>query len=420
MGRQIANQEACGYTRGDRRWGTSHLDVTKQLVQAPVNTAFDALEWIISRRVHEYLDEAGRPVGEGRSEAFQRLETEMRLCPYAGVRQNHVKPMNVTALQKMPPWLHVLTMLSWLGQRYSSAQRREVTTSDDLAQVTGAGIFLADFLALRCDNPLASGKLPVLISGVYKVCLGFQLAYLAEEFSEDGEPAILPDVKDFYSYIEKNELLVGENEVCSGSAAMIMQAYEAIVNRRAVSAELLPSPCPALRIDWDRFDSFARHASRIFRELVMYAIKSMRFCPQLEEPHVPPGVRDRFNALLRERAGDFASGRSGLVIDLARGVLEESKAQARPFAKTTPLAPKTPLWLSKLAGPDLEQYLPLLASALHTQIADYGGYQEQVLASLNRNIGFLLDALGLGPRQDLLTLAQVGQICGFNDSDWSV
>jgi hypothetical protein len=365
------------------------------------------------------LDEAGRPVGEGRSEAFQTVETELRRCPYAGVRQNHAKPMNVTALQTMPPWPHVLTMLSWLGQRYSSSQRRGVTTSDDLAQVTGAGIFLADFLALRRDNPLVSGKLPVLISGVYKVCLGFQLAYLAEGFSEDGEPAILPDANGFYSYIENNNLLIGDDEVCSGSPAMITQAYEAIVNRRAVAAELLPSPCSTLRIDWDRFDSFVRHAARIFRELVRYAIKSMRFCPQLDEPQLPPGVQEHFNALLRERAGDFANGGKGLVIALAKGVLEESKSQARPVAKTAALEPKTPPWLSELAGPDLEQYLPLVTSELHAQFARYSEYQAQMAAHVNGNIRSLLDALGVGPTQDLLTIAQVGGICGFNSRDWS-
>jgi hypothetical protein len=390
-------------------------------VQAPVNTAFDALEWIVSRHVHEYLDEVGRPVGEGRSEAFQTVETEMRRCPYAGVRQNHVKPMNATALQRMPPWPDVLTMLSWLSQRYSSTHGREVATSDDLAQVTGAGIFLADFLALRRDNPLESGNLPVLISGIYKVCLGFQLAYLVEGFSEHGQPVILPDAKGFYSYVEKNELLIGESEVCSGSAAMIMQAYEAIVKRRAVSVELLPSPCPALKIDWDRFDSFVSHASRIWRELVKYAIKFLPFCPQLDEPQLPRGLQDRLNTLLRERAGDFASGRKSLVIDLASGVLEENKNQAiaepaRPVAKT---AAKTPRWLRELAGTRMEPYLPLIASAFHIRFAHYGEYQQQMLASVNGNMRSLLDALRMGATQDLLTLTEVGQVCGFNNHDWS-
>jgi len=404
--------------------GSSHLDGTKRLVESPVNTALSVFEWIISRRVHEYLDEAGRPVGEGRSKAFQKVHTEMRPCPYAGVRQNHDKPMNLTALRQMPPWFDVLTMLSWLGQRYSSAHRRDVTTSGDLSQVTGAGIFLADFLALRRDNPLASGKLPVLISGVYKVCLGFQLAHLVEGFSEHGEPAILPDAKDFYSYIEKNELLIGEEEVCSGPAAMIIQAYEAIVKRPVVSEELLPPPCPTLRIDWDRFDSFARYASSIWRDLVMYALKSLRFCPQLDEPQLPSGVQGRFNVLLRERAAEFANGRKGLVIDLARGVLEESGTQpiaqpTSPIAKTAVLVPSTPSWLSKLAGPGVEHHLPLVTSALHTQLADYGEYQNRMLANVNRNIGFLLEALGVSRTQNLLTLAEVGQVCGFNSLDWS-
>src|SRR5580704_3318193 len=119
------------------------------MVQAQTRGALQVLDWIMSRHVHEYLDTAGRPVGEGRASAFQQVQTEMRACPYAGSRYHHSKPMNATALQQMPPWQHVLTMLSWLSQRYRSEHQREITTYDDLAQVTGAGVFLADFLALR-------------------------------------------------------------------------------------------------------------------------------------------------------------------------------------------------------------------------------------------------------------------------------
>jgi hypothetical protein len=135
------------------------------MVQAPTRDGYQVLDWIMSRLVHEYLDDAGRPVGEGRAAAFQQVQTEMRTCPYAGSRYHHAKPMNVSALQEMPDWQHILKMLSWLSQRYRAAHQNEVTTCDDLAEVTSAGVFLVDFLVLRQHKPLTSHGIPVLISG---------------------------------------------------------------------------------------------------------------------------------------------------------------------------------------------------------------------------------------------------------------
>jgi len=97
------------------------------MVQAPARDAFQLLDWIMSRHVHEYLDVAGRPVGEGRAAAFQQVQTKMESCPYPGSRYHHAKPMNLTALQQMPPWQHVLTMLSWLSQRYRAKHQTEIT-----------------------------------------------------------------------------------------------------------------------------------------------------------------------------------------------------------------------------------------------------------------------------------------------------
>ncbi|HLJ19427.1 MAG TPA: hypothetical protein VKU84_04480, partial [Stellaceae bacterium] len=97
-------------------------------------SAVELLDWVVSRRIHEYLDEAGRPIGEGRSAAFRDIETEMQSCPYTGSRHHHAKPMNVSALRQMPPWRHVLAMLSWLSHRYRAAHQRDVRTANDLAQ----------------------------------------------------------------------------------------------------------------------------------------------------------------------------------------------------------------------------------------------------------------------------------------------
>src|SRR6516225_4106903 len=204
----------------------------------PACDALGILHWIMSRQVHEYLDVAGRPIGEGRAAAFKNVPTEMQICPYAGTRHHHAKPMNVSALrQMMPVWDHIITLLSWLSRRYGARHKREIATHDDLALVVGAGVFLADFLALRRRQRLPSGAIPVLISGLYKVCLGFQLATFLSSLQErftGRSPDPLPDAAGFYAYVEAHELLIGDAEVCAGSPAMIMQAYDAMTRPQAV------------------------------------------------------------------------------------------------------------------------------------------------------------------------------------------
>ena len=118
------------------------------MLQAPPRDAFQVLDWIMSRQVHEYLDVAGRPVGEGRAAAFQQVQTEMQPCPYAGSRFHHAKLMNVTALRPIVrEWEHIVTTLSWLAQRYRVQHQKEITNYEDLLLATSAGVFLTNFLA---------------------------------------------------------------------------------------------------------------------------------------------------------------------------------------------------------------------------------------------------------------------------------
>jgi hypothetical protein len=220
----------------------------------------------MSRHVHEYLDVAGRPVGEGRAAAFQHVRTEMQPCPYAGSRRHHAKPMNVSALRQiMPVWDQIVTMLSWLSQRYRARYQSEITTYDDLLLVTSAGVFLADFLVLRKHHPLHSHDIPVVLSGLYKVCLGFQLATflgsMQERWSDKAMLHQLPNAAGFHDYLEAHELLIGEAEVCAGPPAMIMEAFDAMVGGRVVAQEALPADCARLEIAWERHDLFTDHAA---------------------------------------------------------------------------------------------------------------------------------------------------------------
>jgi len=380
-------------------------------VRDPAQDAFEVLDWIVSRHV----DVA---VGEGRAEAFQQVPTEMQSCPYAGSRYRHAKPMNLTALQRMPPWPQVLTMLSWLSQRY----QKEVATYDDLAQVTGAGVFLAGFLVLRHDRPLRSHEIPLLISGLYKVCQGFQLAYLPERYSGEGANGDLPDPAGFYAYLEENELLIGEAEVCSGSPAMIMQAYDAIVGPHEVSVEALPPACASLEIDWDRFDIFAQHAGEMWRELVLYAMRMPQFLPELADPRLPADEQQLLNTRIERHGTELFGSQSGLVVEIARAAQAYGAGPAviapGTNATATSLAATVFAWLERSAGPEMGDYHEVVSSDLQAQLAAYESYEAGVLTRLSEHLRCAAGALGLDSHGEPLTASALSHVCGRTLRDW--
>jgi hypothetical protein len=407
------------------------------MLQAPARDAFQVLDWIMSRHVHEYLDVAGRPVGEGRAAAFAHVKTEMQSCPYAGSRHRHAKPMNVTALRQiMPVWEQVITMLSWLSQRYRARNLKEVTSYEDLSLVTSAGVFLMDFVALRRHNPLGSHEVPVLISSLYKVCLGFQLAAflgaMQERFAGETSPPHLPDAIGFYDYLEAQGLLIGEAEVCSGPPAMIMEAYDAMTGRHTVAQEALPPECSRLLIDWEKHDVFTDHTAHLWDDLVMFVIEASQFCPELADPRLPPEVQDRLNSCLKECGAQLLAGQTGLVVDIARAAqdyldssiaawLPEPPGSLVPETSPQPVSLATTVleWLSEAARADMQTHAPVVASVLQTQLPPYDSYEAAVLIRLNQHLDCLLQALELDGPRSALTASALSHVCGRTLRDWS-
>jgi hypothetical protein len=406
------------------------------MLQAPPRDAFEVLDWIMSRHVHEYLDVAGRPLGEGRAAAFQHVHTEMQPCPYAGGRYHHARPMNVSALRQITPaWEQIVTMLLWLSQRYRARHQTDITNYDDLSLVTSAGVFLADIVVLRQYKPLRSGEIPTLISGLYKVCLGFQLATylgsLRERLADERAPKPLPDAAGFYDHLEAHELLIGEAEVCSGSSALIMEAYDAMTGRHAAARDVLPPDCTRLEIAWEQHDLFTDHAANLWNDLVMYVIEASRFCPELADPRLPPEVQDRLNACLKERGTQLLAGQTGLVVDIARGAQDDFGPRdalrptqppvgvlaSRSFQPGS-LAATVLGWLNDAAVADMPTYAPVVASALVAQLAPYEQYEATVLDGLNQRLGCLMDALGLGRPSGRLTASALSHVCGRTLRDW--
>ena len=386
--------------------------------------AFAVLDWIVSRHVHAYLDTAGRPVGEGRSSAFQEVRTEMRTCPYSGSRYQHENPMNASAIQSMPPWPQMLTMMTWLSHRHRQRYGAGVTNSNDLARITSAGIMLVDYLVLRRENPVGSHEVPLAVSGVYKVCLGYQLAYLPERFAEEDAPAELPDPEGFLAYLEEAGLLIGEAEVCSCPPALILQSYEAMTR----PSESVPVPqLDGLSIDWNRFDDFAEAAADMWRELVMFAIRMPGLIPQVDEAGLPDEVREKLNAVLSQRGTELLAERDGLVVAVAESVRGAGEMVQSPLRAHGVLPKDTQPgtvaagiveWLRSRAPVESAQYDAVVDGAVQAQLGPYEEYEQGVLTRVNASLGRVMKSLGVdaGPP---MTEGGLSQICGRTLRDWA-
>jgi hypothetical protein len=344
--------------------------------------------------------------------------------------------MNVSALRQITPvWDQIVTMLAWLSQRYRARSPSEIKTYEDVLLVTSAGVFLADFLVLRRHQPLRPDEMPLVFSGLYKVCLGFQLATflgaMQERFADQTTPHELPTAAEFHDFLEAQELLIGEAEVCAGPPLMIMEAYDAMVRGPAVAQEALPAECARLEIDWEQHDRFTHHTAYLWDDLVMYVIEAAQFRPEIADPRLPADVQDRLNARLEQRGTMLLEGQKGLVVDLARGAQQflagpSTALQTQPHGPqlATPgvepgsLAATVLAWLSAVAGADVNAHAPVVASALQAQLAPYEAYERAVLLRLNQHLSGLVDALGLGRPQDTLTARALAHVCGRTLRDW--
>lgn len=421
----------------------------------------NVLDWLLNRHVHEYLDVVGRPVGEGRSAIGEQVETQLKSCPYPGSRHQHEQPMNFSALQSITPhWRDIVTLLAWLGQRYRTYNACETTRYYDLARISGMGIFLADYLALRHINPLQSNQVPVILSGLYKVCLGFQqvtfFAMMNESFSEQGsenkdsgdkafaqqEAAELPAANEFYAWLEENELLIGEAEVCGGSELMISKAYEAMLGLPADMPEHIEDALPELaelEIDWVAYDEFAANASNLWRKAIQFIIYMKGFNVQFDTPTLPNNLQPELNTWFTEHFANLLEKQNGLTVDIARLTLHESEHTLDEWLLTSQTfldeinyqepqqaAPQMAV-LTQSIMQQLEHDTPLsdsghraiISEMTEQQMARYQAYESAVLNSINHHLSHIQQALGYQhAANDPVSSADLSTLFGATLRDW--
>jgi hypothetical protein len=412
------------------------------------HTKSSLFDWLLQRHVHEYFDVDGRPVGEGRSLAYKQIKTQFKSCPYAGSRYQHKNPMSVSALNSiLPEWQNTLSLLSSLSQRYQAYQQTPITTYYDLALIAGMGVFLTDYMVLRAEKPLRSTHIPVLLSGLYKVCLGFQqatfLAMMNDHFKNDTAEKILPDTKGFYAYLEQQQLLIGEDEVCGGSEAMISRAYEAMKGEHPATNNKAVLSLITLDIDWQAYDTFTFHTSNLWRKAIFFVIQMRDFGIELQIPAIPERLRTTLNDYLARSFAELLQQQSGLAVEIALITLEESGRSLAEWVTVqeaflreinyplispdtnedsdnpilSPLAVDLVEQLSHVT--DLSSYRALIVADISKQLARYEAFEAAVLHVFNAHLDPIADALGYTTVMDTVLMPEdLSLLYGKTLRDW--
>ena len=376
-------------------------------------TIANVFEALVQRKVNEYFDVVGRPVGEQRSSIYHQIPTDLRECHYAGSRYKHPNPMNVSALKDMlQEWNGILGLLSMIHQQYCLFHEREVETTADLFVIGNAGVFLVDYLAFRRVEPFRTKEIPLLVSGLYKVCLGFQVAGLTmtleEAFMGKDTPNQLSDSQTFYDYIEERNILIGAKEVCSGPQKLICQAYDAMIGRETHLETT--EGISQLQINWDDFIRFASHISKLWLNLSLFVLKLPYFRLKIAPPSLPNALKESINIYLYKSFLTLLQGQSGYHInsvylmmylfqkrskawyDLQCGFWPPTTHDASSF-RTHSDSDQIMKKLSSLFELDPREH-DLIAAEVKEQLATYDAFEAVALQALTSDMRALCHSLG--------------------------
>jgi hypothetical protein len=229
-------------------------------------------------------DEHGRPLGECKvaEPLCFEVEMEVKTCKYSGSRYEHPFPMNVSALKQMTEsWRDIQEVLSLLRTLYISHGNRQLVTLTDLWRVGKMAESLPSFLKMRavgCDY------IPVVVSALFKACIGINFAIqcafiMAKTRGGDGY-AVQPDGHSLYQFADRNGLLIGSTQVCSGSEQMITELVDVL---RDGTDHVSPSAHAVLDVivrNGSIYD-YAQHLARysvagfLFRTLESYLVADL-------------------------------------------------------------------------------------------------------------------------------------------------
>lgn len=183
------------------------------------------------------LDEAGRQVGENNVAERLRVDvpTEWAVCRYAGSRNAHRCPMNVTALRKVNrEWGDTMATLLELRARLVVALAPEAArlTLGQTHLLAMLSLTWSGYLMVRARAPVENGALPSVASSLFMLADGvrmttahiFYAGAQVRRADEHVEPAELARVAD------REQLLVTDTGVCAGPPGKIDELLGLVVD----------------------------------------------------------------------------------------------------------------------------------------------------------------------------------------------
>jgi hypothetical protein len=188
-------------------------------------------EWV--KRTGRMRDDEGRPLGESKAPPGQLhgVPLELRICPYAGSRLNHDRPMNVSALKQMlAHWEEVRGGIALLRSLYCAEAGRERLRLIDVWRLAGLTGSVADFAFLRAWDPVGDGELPAAVAVLYKAPLGVTLTTQAMWADGAARFDALAEADALYEYADRSGHFIGPQQVCAGPVALIREVLHLLVH----------------------------------------------------------------------------------------------------------------------------------------------------------------------------------------------
>jgi hypothetical protein len=178
-------------------------------------------------------DADGRPLGERKAPpaVWEQVETEVIPCDYADARSATAFPMNVSALSQIRThWRTILHRIHVIRAGVIARIGRSDLTALDLWRIAHAATSVVSFL--RLDRGMAE-PVPIADAALFKAAIGIKYALRHAEVSRyDGRDALgtYPSTASLWNYIDREQLLIGDGQVCAGPEMMIRELLDVLVN----------------------------------------------------------------------------------------------------------------------------------------------------------------------------------------------
>jgi hypothetical protein len=188
---------------------------------------------LLDYRTNDLVDGDGRALGEVSSPRYDPARTELVACPYADARRG--QPMNLSALRQLAaPWPALPSTVRALAGPAPTVHRTWWVS-----------------LAGTVAPLLVDGPVPVGLSALYKTSLGLSQVtaslLLAEDGVADAPFAELGDDAAFFAFLDDGRWLVGQQQVCAGTAPQIREIARALAGGPPLGGPILaPLDTPSI------------------------------------------------------------------------------------------------------------------------------------------------------------------------------